>query len=93
MEQLEQPGAHDRAVAPDAGDLVQVEVELRALEHLEPLGVGLHQAVLDPVVDHLHEVAGARPADVRVAVLRARACVKIGSSRATGSASPPTIRQ
>ena len=30
------------------------------LEHLEALGVGLHQAVLDPVVDHLHEVAGAR---------------------------------
>ena len=46
-----------------------VEVELRVLHDLEALGVRLHQAVLDAVVDHLHEVAGARRADVRVAVL------------------------
>ena len=31
VQQLEQPRADDRAVAPDAGDLVQVEVELRLL--------------------------------------------------------------
>ena len=61
--------ANDRAVAPDAGDLVQVEVVLGVLHDLEALGVRLHQAVLDPVVDHLHEVARAGRADVRVAVL------------------------
>ncbi len=55
------------------GDLVQVEVELGLLEHLEPLGVGLHQAVLDPVVDHLHEVAGAGPARRGRSRRRARA--------------------
>ena len=28
VQQLEQPGAYDRAVPPDAGELVQVDVEL-----------------------------------------------------------------
>ena len=68
VQQVEQPRAHDRAVAPDPGDLLEVEVELGGPHHLEALGVGLHQAVLDPVVDHLHEVARAGGADVRVAV-------------------------
>ena len=31
----------------------------RRLEHVEALRVGLHQGVLDPVVDHLGEVTGA----------------------------------
>jgi hypothetical protein len=70
VQQLEQPGADDGAVAPDAGDLVQVELELGLPHHLEALRVRLHQPVLDPVVDHLHEVPGARPAHVRVAVRR-----------------------
>src|SRR5207342_1154795 len=35
VEQLEQPAAHDRAVAPDARDLVEVEVELGRVHHLE----------------------------------------------------------
>ncbi len=69
VQQLEQPRAHDGAVAPDAGELVQVDVELRVLDDLEPLGVRLHEAVLDPVVHHLREVSGAGRADVRVAVL------------------------
>src|SRR5215218_4195992 len=42
------------------------------LEDVEALGVGGHDAVLDPVVDHLHEVAGAVGAAVQVAVLRGR---------------------
>ena len=70
VQELEQPGADDRAVAPDAGDLVQVEAELRVLHDLEALGVRLHEAVLDPVVHHLREVARAGRADVRVAVRR-----------------------
>ena len=52
-----------------AGDLVQVERELRGLHDLEALRERLHHPVLDPVVDHLHEVAGAGRADVRVAAL------------------------
>ena len=68
--QLEEPAAHHRAVAPDGGDLVEVEVELGGLGHdLEPLGVGLHEAVLDAVVDHLDEVAGPGRSDVGVAAL------------------------
>ena len=66
--QLQEPGPDHRAIAPDGGDLMEVEVELGCLGHdLKALGVGLHQAVLDAVVDHLHEVAGARRPDVGVA--------------------------
>ena len=57
--QLEQPGAHHAALVPEVGDGRQVEVPLGGLEELEALGVGLHHAVLDAVVDHLDEVAGA----------------------------------
>ena len=42
------------------------------LEDVEALGVGGHHPVLDPVVDHLHEVAGAVGAAVQVAVLGRR---------------------
>ena len=38
---------------------LQVELELGVVHELEALGVRLHQPVLDAVVDHLHEVAGA----------------------------------
>src|SRR5215216_1149001 len=34
-EELEEPRAHDRAVAPDARDLLEVEVELRRVHDLE----------------------------------------------------------
>src|SRR5438477_204473 len=40
-----------------------------ALEDVEPPGVGLHQPVLDPVVDHLDVVAAAGRAGVQVALL------------------------
>ena len=70
--QLEQPAPHHRAVAPDGGDLVEVEVELVGRPHdLEALGVGLHEAVLDAVVDHLDEVPGPDRADVGVPALGA----------------------
>ena len=39
------------------------------LEDVEALGVGGHHPVLDAVVDHLHEVAGAGRAAVQVALL------------------------
>ena len=44
-------------VGGDDDAVAQVELELRRLHHLEALGVRLHEAVLDAVVDHLHEVA------------------------------------
>jgi hypothetical protein len=69
VQQVEQPGAHDRPVAPDARDLVQVEAELGGVQQLEALAERLHHPVLDAVVDHLDEVAGAGRADVGVAVL------------------------
>ena len=37
-------------------------------QDVEPLGVRLHQSVLDAVVDHLDEVPGARRAAVEVAL-------------------------
>src|ERR671936_765980 len=66
MEKLQQPRPYDGAVAPDARDLVQVEFELGVIHYLEPLRVRLHQSVLDAVVKHIHEMTGARGADVRV---------------------------
>src|SRR6185369_15822230 len=65
VEKLEEPAAYDRAVAPDTGDVVEVEVELGGVHDVEPLRVGLHETVLDPVVHHLHEVARAGRAYVR----------------------------
>ena len=49
---------------------MRVEVVLGVLHDLEALGVRLHEPVLDAVVNHLHEVAGAGRADVRVPVFR-----------------------
>ena len=37
--------------------------------NVEAFGVRLHQAVLDAVVDHLHEVTGAGGAAVEIALL------------------------
>src|SRR4029450_13402053 len=57
-------------MAPELGDRAEVEVELGGLHQVEALRVRLHQAVLDAVVDHLHEVPGAGRANVEVAPLR-----------------------
>ena len=66
--QVEQPRGDDAAAPPHLGDVGEVEVEalvgrqlVRAavLHDVEALGEGLHHAVLDAVVDHLHEVPGA----------------------------------
>src|SRR2546428_12031007 len=40
------------------------------MQELEAFAVRLHHPVLDPVVDHLHEVAGAGLAEVRPAIRR-----------------------
>ena len=70
VQKLEQPRPHDGSVAPDAGDLLELELVLRVIHDLEALGVGLHEPVLDAVVHHLHEVPGARSAHVCIPVLR-----------------------
>src|SRR6202000_2947814 len=59
--QVEQPGAHHRTVPPDLRNLLEVEPKdgLRVHDR-EALGIGLHYAVLDAVVDHLDEVSGTR---------------------------------
>ena len=69
-EQVEQPGADHGPAAPGGEDLRDVVDLVDGLEQLPALGVGLHHGVLDAVVDHLGEVAGARlPAGVHEAVL------------------------
>ena len=67
--QLEQPRAHHGALLPEPGDFRQVELVVVGVEQLEALGVRLHQAVLDAVVDHLHVVPGPARTEVRVAAL------------------------
>ena len=63
-ERTTEPWPHRLEILPRSS------VVVRGVHDLEALGVRLHQAVLDPVVDHLHVVPGARTADVEVAALR-----------------------
>jgi hypothetical protein len=64
-------------VAPDFGDLVQVQPELAlVLQDGETFGVGLHQAVFDAVVNHLGEVAGAARPDTPPAMV-SRGCQRL----------------
>ena len=44
--------------------------DIGGAQDAQPLGVGGHEPVLDAVVDHLHEVAGAVRAAVEVALAR-----------------------
>ena len=78
--EVEQPGGHHAAAPPDLGDVGEVEVEalvgrqigrVLVLEDVEALGIGLHQAVFDAVVDHLDEVAGAGRPGMDIALLGA----------------------
>src|SRR4051794_10802217 len=68
--ELAQPRAHDRAAVPQRRDLLELDRELGLVHEVEALGVRLHHPVLDAVVDHLHEVARARRAEVAPAVGR-----------------------
>src|SRR6266850_552371 len=74
LRELEQPRAHDAALQPDARDALHVDAEVARVDQLEAFAVGLHHPVLDPVVDHLDEVAGAALAEMRPA---ARWCERI----------------
>src|SRR3954471_10773886 len=62
--EVEEPGTDDRALLPGAEDLPDVGHGVDLLQELPALGIGLHHRVLDAVVDHLREVAGADLASV-----------------------------
>ncbi len=57
--EVEQPGADDGPLLPGAEDLPDVGDRVGLLQQLPALGERLHHGVLDAVVDHLGEVAGA----------------------------------
>src|SRR6185312_15695498 len=52
--------------------LLLLGADVGALEDVQPLRIGAHHPVLDPVVDHLHEVPGTGRAAVQVALLGGR---------------------
>ena len=74
---------------PDLADFEQVEVVGRLLEDLKTLGVRLHHAVLDAVVDHLDEVAGAVRTAQTVAALRRQVDGRLDPRGASGA--PPAM--
>ena len=81
---------------PHFGDVGQVEVEalvfgqfvrILALEDVEPLGIGLHQAVFDAVMDHFDEMAGAGRPGMDIAFLRAVVGELVAAARTVDVAS------
>src|SRR5215204_3738412 len=68
--ELEEPATDDAPLVPQAGEGPEVVVVAGFFEDLEPLGVGLEHPVLDAIVNHLGEVAGAGVPEESVAVLR-----------------------
>jgi hypothetical protein len=76
--QVQQPRRNHAATTPDLSDISHVQIKSLifrqafagfGLEDVEALGERGHHAVLDAVVDHLHEVPGACGTGVDVAVL------------------------
>src|SRR5690606_1841456 len=67
--QLQEPRTDDAALIPQAGNLLQLESERRALEKLETLPVGLPHPVPDGVVDHFGEMAGSARTEMGPALL------------------------
>ena len=70
----------DAAAPPDLGDVGEIELVAAVFRHrrridvaqdVEALGEGLHHPVLDAVVDHLDEMAGAGRPAIEVALLDA----------------------
>ena len=59
-QEIQQPGADHRSFAPGVEDLHDILDQVDLLEELEALRVGLHDRVLDAVVNHLREVPSAR---------------------------------
>jgi hypothetical protein len=68
-EPLDETRLDDRPAIVDGGCLGQIERVAGCPEHGKPLSDGLHHAVLDAVVDHLHEVARAGAGEEAEAVV------------------------
>jgi hypothetical protein len=66
-----------------AGPLFAADV--RPLQDVQALGIGGHQPVLDPVMDHLDEVAGAARSAVQIAAFGGRGLA--GAARGASAAS------
>ena len=88
--EVEEPGGDDAAAPPDLGDVGEVEGEavplgeLRragVLQDVEALGHRLHHAVLDAIVDHLDEMAGAARPGMEVALLHPRVVAVAAAGR------------
>src|SRR6516225_2906291 len=95
--EVEEPGRDDAAAAPYLGNLGKIKVEAQllwqprgagVLHDVEALGDRLHHAVLDAVVDHFDEMAGAAGAGMQVALLGA----PISSLAAGGGWNGPSSR-
>ena len=78
--EIEKPGRNNAAAPPDFGDIGEIQGEALgirqpriglAAQDVETLGISLHQAIFDAVVDHLDEMSGARRSRVDVAMFGA----------------------
>ena len=93
--QLEQPGADHGAVTPGLRDLSQRQLEIGPRgKQRETLGICLHQAVLDAVVDHLRRNDRRRTDRSKPSHGPARAPARgpDGRMASTCSRAPPSIR-
>ena len=80
--------ARSRSKRSSSGSAVAAGV----LQDVEALGIGLHQAVLDAVVDHLDEMAGAAGPGMEIALLDARIAA-VAARRARDVAEPGRQRR
>src|SRR5437773_1584168 len=76
--QIQKPRADYAASAPNFGDVGQAEVILfvlgklrlvRVTKDIEALGIGLHDPVLDSVMDHLYEMSRAGRPTIDITIL------------------------
>src|SRR5206468_10412 len=79
--EIEEPRRHHTAAPPYLGNVGEVEIHAmlrrqlvaaRMPQDVEAFGVRLHEAVLDAVVHHLHEMAGPVGTGMQVTLLDAR---------------------
>src|ERR1700756_267850 len=61
--QIEQPGTDDTPTSPELRYISRIEIVSESLrqslrrgapQNIEPLGIGLHHSIFDPVVDHFN---------------------------------------
>src|SRR3990172_10411965 len=63
--QVQQPGTHHAAIAPDLSNVIKIEVKFTlGFQDLETFSIRLHQAILDAIVNHLNEMPRAARSNV-----------------------------